>query len=661
MSIGAIASKCTLATPSGSLFGSYEASRNLCAYRRVPYAKPPVGDLRWRAPVPAGTWEGELNATSFSPLCMQDSYGAWATVEMKDSVSEDCLYLNVVAPPPDEIDAARPLPVVVYFHAGEFSYGGASDAESDWPWADDIILVTPNSRLGILGYLGSADLRDRTDDGATGSYGIQDQRESLRWVAANIGSFGGNASDVAIMGESSGGSSVGVHLTSEASWGLFTKVLAESPGLTQVKTLADAELNYDYVLASLLAVDSPGCVRAQGERAQGERAAGAGALGGAYATFAHTMVPLSAGPGKSSVIGVKNGWGYAEAAAACEELPDCRGFDVFVTVYLNSTVESTVYLVNSSSLYDTTTHDSLPANQSVTAYLKAGARGAQGVDCLVNADARLFPALGNAPPRADTFETDAFAPVVDGIGLKLGIIPAIVANKVAPGVALLTGSNMDEGTIFMYLTPKLKCNATADDLLAWSTSFYGPDLGAKVPGAYANLRQPVPNCTTPGMPPEAHYMKAMRSAGDYAITCAARDAAQRLQSRGHRVFTYYFTHQPETSANYHNLPTLGAFHGAEVPFVFNASFELQSEGERTLAAQMGCYWRNFVWTGDPSVPPAGRNDPCAGMALPTWPSFVGGDDEMTMVLDVGAVAAEAGLKSAQCDMFLKTGAAERDD
>ena len=638
-------SDCMLITPSGTLQGFFDPTRSLCNYRGIPFAKPPLGDLRWRSPVPHGPWQGILNATAFGSICIQ-SPESWNTVENKDKMSEDCLFLNVVAPPRGA-EPSRPLPVVVYFHAGEFSIGATCDLESDQPWSDDVVLVTSASRLGVMGYLGAADLRGRTADGSTGSYGVEDQREALRWVQANIAAFGGNASNVAIMGESSGGAAVGVHLILDKSWGLFHKAIGESPGLTQVKSLEDAELNYQYVLGALLALKSPGCVHEDNDEAS-------------YATFEHTELRMSdygpRGP-SSSVLETHVGWDYKQAAAACDALPNCHGFNILVAA-----ANTTVYLVNTTKLYDVTVRSALPAGQSVTAYLKAAAGGAKGVQCLVQADAKvLMQGINSFAPRADTFQTDTWAPVLDGVAFKRSIIDSIAAGNVAPGVPLLAGSNMDEGTIFMSLVPTIRCNASADDFLAWANAFYGPTLGPLVPPAYTALRQPVPRCQSqgPGPPGDGkYYMAAMRSAGDFAITCAVRTAAQQIQQRGGRVFTYYFTHQPIRSDNYQGLDTLGAFHGAEVPFAFGYQPELSNDAERTLAKQMGCYWRNFVWTGDPNAQPVGGTGPCSDPAsfptgLPTWPRFVAGPQEQTMVLDVGKVAPEAGLSVDTCDVFKK--------
>ena len=114
------------------------------------------------------------------------------------------------------------------------------------------------------------------------------------------------------------------------------------------------------------------------------------------------------------------------------------------------------------------------------------------------------------------------------------------------------------------------------------------------------------------------------------------------------VFLYYFAHTPSYSANYPDLPTLGAFHGAEVPFAFGAQFELKTDAERALSAVMRCYWRNFAHTGDPNA------GPCISPPQP-WPRFLPGPAEATMVLDLGeALKPEQRLKATQCQAFAKT-------
>ena len=141
-----------------------------------------------------------------------------------------------------------------------------------------------------------------------------------------------------------------------------------------------------------------------------------------------------------------------------------------------------------------------------------------------------------------------------------------------------------------------------------------------------------------------------------AQTRAPAPLQMHLQMRGgggggggnSSVFLYYFAHTPSYSANYPDLPTLGAFHGAEVPFAFGAQFELKTDAERALSAVMRCYWRNFAHTGDPNA------GPCISPPQP-WPRFLPGPAEATMVLDLGeALKPEQRLKATQCQAFAKT-------
>jgi hypothetical protein len=248
-----------LSTPIGRLRGLLKPTGHK-HFRGIPYAQPPIGALRWRPPQPIRSWNGTLDATAFGHACMQYPGSGWATVEQLASRSEDCLFINVVVPPNT---TAGPRPILVYIHAGEFHYGAASDRESDWPYfAPDIVFVTFNFRLGVFGYLASEALRSRSPSGGTGNYGMHDQRQALRWVQEHMHAFGGDVSRVTIMGESSGGTSVGYHLTSPPSYRLFERAILQSPGLTQVKSLPDAELNYAYVLAMLATIGSPECERA---------------------------------------------------------------------------------------------------------------------------------------------------------------------------------------------------------------------------------------------------------------------------------------------------------------------------------------------------------------------------------------------------------------
>jgi para-nitrobenzyl esterase len=187
----------------------------------IPYAAPPVGPLRWRAPQPPAHWPGIRAATQFAPHCPQP-IGVFG----RASTSEDCLYLNVFAPAGHR---RAELPVMVWIHGGGFVGGESDDYNPSWLVADGVIVVTINYRLGALGFLAHPALADRPG-GPTGDYGLMDQQAALRWVRDNIRAFGGNPRDITIFGESAGGQSVLLQLASPGARGLFARAIAESGG-----------------------------------------------------------------------------------------------------------------------------------------------------------------------------------------------------------------------------------------------------------------------------------------------------------------------------------------------------------------------------------------------------------------------------------------------
>lgn len=185
----------------------------------LPYAAPPVGDLRWRAPQPAHPWPGVRHATAFAPACAQTA--AWIT----ERKSEDCLYLNIWAPSRRESGG---LPVIVWIHGGGF-YGG-SGAQ---PLYDGtrlarrgVIVVTFNYRLGVFGFFAHPELSAREHVG--GNQGLFDQVAALRWVRRNIAAVGGDPHRVTIMGESAGAESVAILTSSPLAAGLFQRAIAQS-------------------------------------------------------------------------------------------------------------------------------------------------------------------------------------------------------------------------------------------------------------------------------------------------------------------------------------------------------------------------------------------------------------------------------------------------
>jgi para-nitrobenzyl esterase len=202
----------------------------------LPYAAPPTGNLRWRAPQPAAAWAGTRDATTFGPSCPQATMGN--PFLPPGPISEDCLYLNVYTP------AGRPganRPVLVWIHGGGLVQDGARNYDGTKLAADGTVVVTINYRLGALGFLAHPALASRPG-GAAGNYGLMDQQAALRWVQRNIGQFGGDPRNVTIAGQSAGGLSVLAQLTSPGARGLFQRAIVQSGTFALTQTpLAQAE------------------------------------------------------------------------------------------------------------------------------------------------------------------------------------------------------------------------------------------------------------------------------------------------------------------------------------------------------------------------------------------------------------------------------------
>jgi para-nitrobenzyl esterase len=203
-------------THSGAVRG--QTAGGIERFLGIPYAAPPTGNLRWRAPEPPAHWRGVRAATAFAPHCPQS-----ASPFGRASASEDCLYLNVFTKP----GASRAgRPVMVWVHGGALVTGESNDYNPAALVRDGVTVVTINYRLGALGFLADAALASPA--GAAGNYGLLDQQAALRWVQANIRRFGGNPRNVSVFGESAGGLSVLAQLVSPGAAGLFQRAIIES-------------------------------------------------------------------------------------------------------------------------------------------------------------------------------------------------------------------------------------------------------------------------------------------------------------------------------------------------------------------------------------------------------------------------------------------------
>ena len=235
-------------TEKGQVRGVLSEDGEIEIYAGIPYAKPPVGPLRWKEPVSPEAWEGVLEADTFAPMSMQPTnlpiYDSLAQIigyhdykiSLKDNfvapVSEDSLYLNIWKPAGD----VENLPVLVYIHGGSLQTGQ--------PWYEDysgqglaregVIVVNMGYRLGVFGFLADEDLAAESANDTTGNYGLLDQIKALKWVRDNIAAFGGDPENVTLSGESAGSACVSALCTSPLAKGLFKRVLLESSTVTAV-------------------------------------------------------------------------------------------------------------------------------------------------------------------------------------------------------------------------------------------------------------------------------------------------------------------------------------------------------------------------------------------------------------------------------------------
>ena len=228
MSISVHADSLTVKTAQGKALGKAINDGKVNAFLGLPYAAPPVADLRWKAPEAPAKWKGARDATRYGARCMQAR--VFADMIFQDSgPNEDCLFLNVFTPATAK--AGSKLPVTFWIHGGGYVGGSASEPRhnGDFLPAKGVVLVTINYRLGVFGFLATEDLAKEAN-GAAGNYGLLDMIAALQWVKANIAKFGGDPDNVTIFGESAGSSAVSTLMAAPPAQGLFHKAIGESGG-----------------------------------------------------------------------------------------------------------------------------------------------------------------------------------------------------------------------------------------------------------------------------------------------------------------------------------------------------------------------------------------------------------------------------------------------
>lgn len=234
----AVASAQVVSTPIGRVEGVLTDSSQVMVFKGIPFAQPPVGELRWKRTQPVKPWEGVLRADHFRDISLQTDQDEGSFYQKEffrfgtPHTGENSLYLNIWAPREALNHPERALPVCVWIHGGAYQNGYSYEMEMDGDaWARrGVILVTVAYRMGVTGFLCHPELAKEYADGASGNYGTYDQVEALRWVYRNIAAFGGNPANITLMGQSAGGGSVKNLVASPLSRGMVAKAIIQSAG-----------------------------------------------------------------------------------------------------------------------------------------------------------------------------------------------------------------------------------------------------------------------------------------------------------------------------------------------------------------------------------------------------------------------------------------------
>jgi para-nitrobenzyl esterase len=480
----------------GKLVGTDTDDTNIVLFAGVPYAAPPVGDLRWKPPAAPLGWEGIRDARAFGAECIQSRSedggvfvrglikglglpGPIAALMLKSiemapdpKESEDCLYLNIRT---SNLGKDEKHPVMVWIHGGSHQNGAGSrpSYQSNAQVKRGVVLVTINYRLGAFGYLAHPGLSAESEHGVSGNYGLLDQVAALRWVKANIASFGGDPENVTIFGESAGSQAVSEIMATPLASGLYHKAIMESGVASRF----------------IFKLKSP-----------------------------NAMMPASESAG----------------AAFFEQ-------------------------------------SGLAPNDADAATLRA-----------ISADQII------AGVTAHPIYRGVFLPTADG-----HVLPTLIGSRVLDHkmfeVPILIGYNSDEGSLFYTFmkSPSLWLRDLPEDPEARREAVrqhFGDD-GETLIELY-------------GLDDDATQAEGESDMlGDDYFGVHTRMMAREHASRGLSVYLYNFSRVPPSSKQ-----TVGAYHSAEIPFVFDSHMARRMLGkeDKALTVAMGDYWTNFAKTGNPN-------------------------------------------------------------
>lgn len=495
-------------TPQGPVIG-VQSKAGIQNYKAIPFAAPPVGDLRWRPPGPAPKWTETRDATEFSAICMQnteDTNGFFTNlieghglgkfkrflinraVAAEDAPvkSEDCLYLNVRTPniAPDGSVTGDALPVMVWIHGGGHQFGSADTSyyQSDALPEKGVVLVTINYRLAAFGYMSHPALSADDPRGVSGNYGTLDQIAALEWVRDNIGAYGGDAGNVTIFGESAGGWSVTELMATPLAEGLFHKAIGQSGASTYHLGQMDGD-----------------------------------------------------------------GVGWVSGYETAKKMDDVLGLE-------NPTAE----------------------------------------------DLRAIPA-DKIIEVSNWNISDGFHHVRDGV-----VFPENVGHSFQNGtfnaVPTLFGYNANEGTLFFPDDP---------EPTVWAEGFPREGRDAQIDTLKPHFGDTSSRLIDLyGLDQKENFFEGgMAMMGDEIFGVNVRYVTRQSEAAGQDAYIYAFTRVPPSKKQ-----TIGAFHAAEIPFVFGSGESILgiSKEDEALASLMQSYWVNFAKSGNPN-----------GEGLPEWPKHGG--------------------------------------
>jgi para-nitrobenzyl esterase len=314
-------------TDAGLIEGTPGSASHGAAFKGIPFAAPPVGDRRWKAPQAVTPWPGVRKATRFGPRCMQGRI--FEDMVFRDEPSEDCLYLNVWTP---STPLSKRLPVMVWIHGGGFVAGSASEPRQDGERLAEkgVIVVGINYRLGVFGFLAHPELTKESGQGGSGNYGLLDQVAALQWVQRNIAAFGGDPTRVTIFGESAGSFAVSALMASSLARGLFSRAIGESgafftvgDGTLAPKSLAASE-EVGQQFAASMGAHSLAALRARSADAVLKASLGKqlwfGPTIDGYMLHENAYVTFAAG--KQSGVPLLAGWNADESRSAVTLAPE---------------------------------------------------------------------------------------------------------------------------------------------------------------------------------------------------------------------------------------------------------------------------------------------------------------------------------------------------